>query len=331
MVDSISVAVNHTSAINKILTMDYSTSTCPVNVYLASADKNDLVPKFEQMLMTPKLTDGFRDIIEIILKKYQKEMGGNHTLFLEYFIESVLEENEIEYFELAKRKTIAEQIEPLKLLTDIEIFSEEKDFINGIRFYVIVAQPEESEPVYFYHFYTPKKILKRKGLRAILGITGEYDRVDERYISFEESIDCISHNGFMFVINKNNFQAMFHFLEEVRATAQETLDAINFGLPIQNFDELVQAVNGNMTMLRKLKKIAAKPYIKDLKMSDIKKIIEINHLPVEVKEVEGQEKIIFNPNAKAREKYALLRIFNDDYLKSLMTGINYETTGKREV
>lgn len=173
--------------------------------------------------------------------------------------------------------------------------------------------------------------MKRKGLHAILGIRGEYDRIDERYISFEESIDCISHNGFMFVINKNNFQAMFHFLEEVRTTAQETLDAINFSLPIQNFDDLVQAVNGNMTMLRKLRKIAAKPYIKNLKMSDVRKIIETNHLPVEIIEVGGQEKILFNPQAKAREKYALLRIFNDDYLKSLMTGINYETTGKREV
>ncbi len=329
MVDGASVAVNHIYVFKNILSLDIR--LCPVSVYLASADKNDLVPNFQQILMTPKLTDGFRDIIESILQKYRKEMGGNDLLFLDYFIESVLDANEIERFELTTRKTIVEQIEPLKLLTDIETFSEEKDFTKGIRFYVIVVQPDESEPVYFYHSYTPKKILKRTGLHAILGSRGEYDRIDERYISFDESIDCISHNGFMFVINKNNFQAMFHFLEEVRATAQETLDTINCCLPIQNFDELVQACNGNMTMLRKLKKIAAKPYIKDLKMSDVKKIIKINHLPVEVIDDGGQEKILFNPQAKAREKYALLRIFNDDYLKSLMTGINYETTGKREL
>src|SRR5258708_5349056 len=183
------------------------------------------------------------------LEHVHRLMGSYHnTLFLDYFIESVLEDNEIECFELATRKTIADQIEPLKLLTDIKTFSEGKDFINGIRFYVIVAQPDESEPVYFYHFYTPKKILKRTGLHAILGDKGEYDRIEEKYISFEESIDCISHNGFMFVINKNNFQMMFHFLEEVQATAQETLETINYGLPIQNFDELIQTVNGSKTM-----------------------------------------------------------------------------------
>lgn len=256
MVDSISIAVNHTSVFKNILSLDYS--ACPVNVYLASAGKNDLVPQFEQMLMTPKLTNGFRDIIENILEKYRKEMGGNNLLFLDYVIESVLEANEIECFELTTRRTIAEQIEPLKLLTDIEIFTEEKDFTKGIRFYVIVVQPDESEPIYFFHSYTPTKILKRKGLHAILGIKGEYDRIDERYISFEESIDCISQNGFMFVINKNNFQTMFQFLEEIRATAQVTLHAINSCLPIQNFDELVQTCDGNMNMLRKLNKIAAK-------------------------------------------------------------------------
>ena len=329
MVDRDLVPVNHSSVFLNIVTMDYR--TCPMTVYLASSDKNDLLPKFEQVLMTPKLTDGFREIINTILRTYQKELGGNHTLFLEYAIESVLEENEIEYFELATRNTIVEQIEPLKLLTDIETFSEDKDFINGIRFYVIVAQPDESEPMYFYHFYTPKKILKRSGLHAILGLRGEYDLIDERCISFEESIDCISHNGFMFILHKENFQKMFQFLEEVRVTAQETLDVINDGLPIQNFDEFVRACNGNMTMLRKLKKIASKPYIKNLKMSDVRKIIETNHLPVEIVEVGGQERILFNPQARAREKYALLRIFNDDYLKSLMTGINYETTGKREL
>jgi len=196
---------------------------------------------------------------------------------------------------------------------------------------VIVAQPDGSDPVYFYRCYTPRKILKRTGLHAVLGSHGEYDRADERCISFEESIDCISHNGFMFVLHKPNFQVMFRFLEEVRVTARETLQTINCGLPIQNFDELLQACEGNMTMLRKLKKIAAKPYLKDLKMSDVKKIIEMNHLPVEVIEVNGQEKILFDPKAKAKEKYALLRIFNDDYLKSLMTDKNYEVSGKREV
>jgi len=280
--------------------------------------------------MSPRLTDGFREVIESILLKYQKGMAGNHMLFLEYFIESVLEENEIEYFELATRKSIAEQIEPLTLPTDIETFTEDKDFIAGIRFYAIVAHPDDCEPIYFFQVYTPRKIMRRKGLYAVLGSKGEYDRVDDHFISFEESIDCISHNGFMFVLHKDNFQKMFQFLEEIRVTAEETLDAINYRLPIQNFDELVLACNGSMTMLRKLKKIAAKPYVKSLKMSDVKKIIEIIHLPVEViRDVDGQEKILFNPKAKAREKYALLRIFNDDYLMSLMTGINYETTGKR--
>lgn len=329
MVDSVLVADGHVSVFKNILSLNLN--SCPVNVYLASADKDDIVPKFEQLLMTRKLADGFRDIIVNILEKYQKDTGANNTLFSEYLIESVLDENEIEYFDLAERKSIAEQIEPLKLFTDIETFSEEKSFIEGIRFYVIIAQPEQSEPIYFYHVYTRRRILKRSGLCAFLGSKGEYDRVEEKYITFDESIDCLSYNGVMFVINKSNFQTMFRYLEEVRTVARETLNTINSNLPIQNFDELVEACEGNLAMLRKLKKIATKPYIHNLKMNDVKKIIALNHLQVEIVEVNGQEKILFNPKAKAKDKYALLRIFNDDYLSSLMTDKNYEVTGKREV
>ena len=73
MGDSISMVANHTSVFKTIVSLDYR--TCPMNVYLASATKNDLVPRFEQMLMTPKLTNGFRDIVESILGMYLKEMG----------------------------------------------------------------------------------------------------------------------------------------------------------------------------------------------------------------------------------------------------------------
>ena len=79
MGDPITMASNHTSVFKALLSLDYK--TCPMSVYLASANKNDPVPRFEQMLMTEKLTDGFRDIVENVLGKYQKEMGGNDLLF----------------------------------------------------------------------------------------------------------------------------------------------------------------------------------------------------------------------------------------------------------
>ena len=35
--------------------------------------------------------------------------------------------------------------------------------------------------------------------------------------------------------------------------------------------------------------------------------------------------LLFDPS----DKWALLRLLDDDYLKSIMTGENYEVTGKR--
>ena len=66
-------------------------------------------------------------------------------------------------------------------------------------------------------------------------------------------------------------------------------------------------------------------------MSDVKKVIAESGLSIQIIEVNGQEKLLFDPQAKTREKYSLLRLLNDDYLQSIMTGKKYEVTGKREV
>ena len=79
MEDSITMAPNHTSVFKALFSLDYK--TCPMSVYLASANKNDPVPRFEQMLMTEKLTGGFRDIVENVLGKYQKKWEAT-TFFL---------------------------------------------------------------------------------------------------------------------------------------------------------------------------------------------------------------------------------------------------------
>ena len=67
-------------------------------------------------------------------------------------------------------------------------------------------------------------------------------------------------------------------------------------------------------------------------MNDIRRVIHANHLTsVRIIEDNGKEKLFFDPKAKAKDRYLLLNILNDDYLKSVMTDRNYEVTDKREV
>lgn len=77
----------------------------------------------------------------------------------------------------------------------------------------------------------------------------------------------------------------------------------------------------------KLNNIAGKSDLKKITIAKIKKVLkEFPKLKVQIKKDEGKEMLVFDPS----DKWALLRLLDDDYLKSLMTDKNYEVTGKRE-
>lgn len=96
-------------------------------------------------------------------------------------------------------------------------------------------------------------------------------------------------------------------------------------IPIANFDDFEVACKGHLQKLAKLKNIAQKPYLQNITMNDIKKVIKTVNLNIQIKKTRGKEMLLFDP----ADKWALLRLMDDDYLSSVMTNQNYEVTGKR--
>lgn len=131
----------------------------------------------------------------------------------------------------------------------------------------------------------------------------------------------------MLIFNKDSFHKIFRFFEELLKTAKKTLAAIKSSVQIENFDEFEAACVGHVQMQAKLKNISNKPYLKRLKMSAIKKVIDKVGLNVKIVTKNRQEMLQFDP----KDKWAILRLLDDDYLNSIMTGNTYEVTGKRPV
>ncbi|MEW5814630.1 MAG: Kiwa anti-phage protein KwaB-like domain-containing protein, partial [Spirochaetota bacterium] len=79
--------------------------------------------------------------------------------------------------------------------------------------------------------------------------------------------------------------------------------------------------------LAKLKNIASKPYLEQITIADLKKVIQKYSLNIEIVRVKGQEMIKFDSS----DKWAILRLLDDDYLESVMTGNRYEVNSKRDL
>jgi|HubBroStandDraft_2_1064218.scaffolds.fasta_scaffold00464_13 hypothetical protein len=299
---------------------------CTVTVCLGSLSKDEKEPKLEQLQLTNELTDEFAKAAKGTLGRYS-ELGGKDELVVrQYDAGSKPDSHEVETLDLSDHDSVEAQVNSLASLAKIPVFKIDEQFIAGIRFYAIVFQCGRNSPLYFFRTYTPKKELSRSRQFAALFDEGTFDRIKSPLFLFDHKVDALSQDGAMYIFNKHNFEKIFRFFELVAATAAETLETIKTHVPIANFHELEAACAGHLQMQAKLKNIAGKPYLKKMKMTDIKKVLKhFPNLGLKTVQKNGKEMLVFDP----KDKWALLRLLDDDYLDSVLTGEKYEVTGKR--
>ncbi len=307
--------------------LDTEIDDCDVQVCLASLSGDDDTPDFQRLAISIDLADDFKDICRGAITKLEVGYATDDIVIQAYDPSTKLDTHEVECLDLDEHDAVADQIESLETVNELDTFSQDRDFINGMRFYVITLTPKKGEPLLFFRTYSPKKELTRSRLFAIVLQKGHYDRYRDAMLLFDQGVDCIVYGNHLFIINKGNFQRIFRFYELLIETARETLDEIKQRIPIKNFDAFEIACEGHLQKIAKLKNIASKPYFASITMSDIRKVIKKYKLPIKTVGKGKNEKLMFDD----KDKWGILRLLDDDYLESVMTGENYEVNSKRRL
>lgn len=317
------VVVQYIDILSDIFTVNLN--VCDIAVCLASIEPREILPIYMRLELSRRLTETFREVASSVMEEYKKGWSKHDLVLHDYTPESKLDDYEIELLDLSQYDTIKKQLEALSSLQDLGTFHEDKEFISNLRFYVIAARPLNAEPIYFYRVYTQKKMLSKSPFFAIWRGQEEYDSVVQPMFLFDKYIDCVSRGNSMFILKKENFHHIFHFLEEIHKLAKQTLKHIKIRVPIANFDQFADACERDTRKLRKLKNIATQSYLDNVSMDDIKRAIQMHNLRIPVATVGGAEMIVFEHT----NPWEILKLLDDDYLKSVMTSKNYEVSGKR--
>jgi hypothetical protein len=321
--------VDPEESLKEIFNLDFS--ACDLAVCLASFEKDSSEPKLEKLQLLGDVSNVFRSIVLFNLERHKTD---SERRLLKYYFDTKSAANEIEYLHLneAPYDIIKQQIDGLsKPLIGIEAYEEDKTFLKGVRFYIIVVQPPShrgEEPICFFRSYTQKNKLRR-GTFAVVWSGRGYDRVEaEKVFLFDNDIDCMSRGDLMYVFDKDTFHQMFRFFEELEKTAVESLNKIKH-IPIAHFAEFEEACRKNPLKAAKLRSIAEKPYLQMLTIDKLKRFIKKRHLDmkIETDEDTGQEMLVYD----ARSSWKLLKLLDDDYLLSELTEHSYEVNGKREL
>jgi Kiwa KwaB-like protein len=317
------------TTLQEILSLDIN--TCMVEVCIAALDDNESLPEFRRLRLAESLKEEFRYLIQTAMFDYRKQLKLRNLQLQEFDVASKPASYQIEHVDLAKKPydNIVEQTQPLTMLHGLDTFKEEILFIEKMRFYVMILQPPQGQAVYFYRRYSQKKMLHEAAplsIQRMLGHTDEFEDVKTPIFLFDKSIDCISRGNDLFILAKSHFYYMFRILDELIESSKDILDRIHDRIPIENFGLFSRSCTNNKIKMGKLTSIARRPYLGSLTIADLKRVIRKNNLHIPVISANGQEMLHFDRDYP----WDILKLLDDDYLTSIMTGQDYEVDAKRD-
>ncbi len=241
------------AVLNGILAIDCS--TCIANVCLASLPQKDEMPQYQRLQMSDSLARAFLGVAEEVLRQGKRGLDKNELVLRPYDAGSKPDPHEVEYIHVSDQGHIKNQLIPLESFLELNEFKQENDFVEGLRFYVIVVQPKEGSPIYFFRSYSAKREITRSrwDISAVMQENNYFNRITAPIFLFDKEIDCIVRDERLFIFDQGNFHKRFRFFEYARQVGDETLRAIQKVVPIINFESFANSCrNHGMVQFRRL-------------------------------------------------------------------------------
>lgn len=234
------------------------------------------------------------------------------------------EEHEVEYSSLDDAPAVRQDVDTFVNLAGLEALSpSEEEFIRNLR-YSVVALTAGDERAYFFRVFTASNELRRKPGAALVYRAGMYSKVEEQIFLFTEQVDCIVFRDTVFILNKRNYREIFQLLAQVRGQAEAAADALQAVVPIENFEEFKAACASQTAMSDKLIEVSKRDYFDTLSIQSLEPIIEEFSLNVSIGS--NGASLVFDPRPAGR--WHILRLLDDDYLRSSLTEHRYEVNSK---
>ncbi len=297
------------------------------HVLLASeGEEEELI--FQRLTLTDPVSKEFGD------DATEAFAGGENLTLVKYEAGYKPDDDQLCYLSLDEsddvKKVVDSILESASNFNDVELFKENEQIIDNLRFYVVAVKGNSadgaSESALFMRTFTPKNELTRSGWKGIIQSGDFYNKVKEKIFMFDQESDCLAWHGYVFIKNVNQFQRIFQYFEALKTTADQTIASISPRLPISNFDEFKKTCLANPLMLSKIVQFSKKPYLATVTMDDIKQTIKDFGLSIETTTEGGQEKLVFDPSPSKR--WLILKLLGDDYLGSTMTKLKYASNSK---
>jgi hypothetical protein len=233
---------------------------------------------------------------------------------------------DVEYVEVANVSAVELACQSYANLGPYSEFTGDDAYVMRLTHYVAVLGAPGGEQAFFFRSFSASAELKRKRGAAIARRAGQFARVEEKIFVFDEAIDCFVFRGILFVIRKGDYRRVFDQFEALRARAITAATDLSTRVPISNFDGFRDACAGQAAMADKLIAVSTRDYFADLTVAKLRPVIAEYGLEIDIAVVDGTEQLVFRTDPGHR--WLILKLLDDDYLRSTMTDRRYEANSK---
>lgn len=238
------------------------------------------------------------------------------------------DDDELLYIDVEETPQLQPYLAPAARAGSQQLFDESPDFIDALRFFLLRIRAAARAGT-FISSYGPTRELTRSRMLAVIFEGGNFNRLKRRTFLFDGRFDCFEFAGLLFIKNPSRFERIFDYIAELQTQAESALVTIAQRVPIRDFDGLTAHALRNPQMTAKLASLAHRSYLPTLTVAALKAVIaEFPKLQQQIPIVTegGVEKLVFDPAPSRR--WAILKLLDDDYLRSQMTSQHYEVNSK---
>lgn len=315
-------------AFRKALAID-SVDGRRTSVLLGSAKDAEGDREFRRLVLGTSLRQEFEDRALAFLAGKNVARAQGDIEFAQYEPGERPESHQVRFAKIADDLVLKAFFDALPDAGSVDAFVRNDDILKKVRFFVTSVSSKDGRRLRLFHTMSRGKVLVKTN-KIIATFSGEkFESIlDSDPLMFDPKYQIVADDEYVFIFGHEGFHQIFDFYEGLKEYAEATLDEINKLLPITKFDGFKGQVVSNKRRLRRLRDIALKGHFKKVSISKIKETIKEYELNVKVeKNAEGVEQIVFDE----KNCDEILKLLEDQFVASGMTGVKYEANSKREI
>lgn len=206
----------------------------------------------------------------------------------------------------------------------------QRELLENMFGYIVRIEITDNS-VYLFKKYSRNKVLE-KGLLRLLFEDASYKKLDPDVITLSDSYDAMllvekkdgKKSGEMLVISRSYFESFFQYDVVYQNNIQNNRQKLSDLNILNDCNELTTICSNNRNALRKLSRIIVSEDFNALTKDSICNTIKQYNLDIDIDQT--SKKILVTD----KNYWTVLRLLDDDYVKSDQTGFQYESHSKQK-